>query len=432
MALQIIRTIFLLAVLAIAATYATTPEVLQQSPEPSLSPPTKVTLVILLPVVVAVLIMVLDVFIEHKSLSNISGLFFGVVAGVVLAYVLGLVIDLVAAVFLPLQFQPETQPPVQMAPTPAMVRRVPVSPATQPSSGPAITPEDHSVDRLVAAMEHLAVKDAERTQARTSSLVAMIKLLVGACTIYLCVSFVMQTKDDFRFIIPYVEFARQSRGTRPLLLDTSVIIDGRIADIADTRILTAPMVVPKFVLEELQNVADSADKLKRNRGRRGLDILNRLQGNVKIQIRIAEARVPAVEQATEVDQKLVALAQHMDGGIVTNDYNLNKVAQLRGVEVININDLANALKPVFLPGELLTVKIIKPGEESGQGIGYLDDGTMIVAEQARDHVGQDVSIMVTSVLQTSAGRMIFGKMEGPAGPRPAGPARPIRRGPSQA
>jgi uncharacterized protein YacL len=395
MALHVIRAIFVLAVLAIAASYAASPEVLQgDAGQGNLSAVAKATIVILVPFVVAVLIILLDFGIEHKNLSNISGLFFGVVAGVVLAYVLGLVIDLVAAVFLPLQFQQEPPNTVVVA-----------------SSHPAT-----SIQR-----------NPEKAQAKTSALLAMIKLLVGASTVYLCVSFVMQTKDDFRFIIPYVEFTRHSRGTRPLLLDTSVVIDGRIADIADTRILTSPLIVPKFVLEELQGIADSSDKLKRNRGRRGLDILNRLQANPKVQIRISDARVPAVEQAPDVDQKLVVLAQHLDGGIVTNDYNLNKVAQLRGVEVININDLANALKPVFLPGEVLSVKIMKPGEESGQGIGYLDDGTMVVAEQAREYVGQEVSIMVTSVLQTSAGRMIFGKPEGLAPARSAGAIRPNRR-----
>ena len=288
------------------------------------------------------------------------------------------------------------------------------------------------VDRLTGNVDRFAQvavrQQIESAPSRGWPLIAMIKLLVGSCTVYLCVSFVMQTKDDFRFIIPYVEFARQTRGTRPLLLDTSVIIDGRIADIADTRILASPLVVARFVLDELQDIADSSDKLKRNRGRRGLDVLNRLQGNDKIEIRISDTRVPAVEEVKEVDQKLLALADHLDGLIMTNDYNLNKVSQLRGVEVININDLANALKPVFLPGETLTVKMIKPGEEAGQGIGYLDDGTMVVAEQGRDFIGQEMPITVTSVLQTSAGRMIFGRLDttraSGSGPGRTGPRRP--------
>jgi len=170
--------------------------------------------------------------------------------------------------------------------------------------------------------------------------------------------------------------------------------------------------VPRFILAELQAIADSSDKLKRNRGRRGLDILNRLQASDKTDIQILDAHVSRVEDAGDVDAKLVALAEHLDGRVVTNDYNLNKVAQLRGVDVININDLANALKPIVLPGETLRVKVIKPGEEAGQGVGYLEDGTMVVAEQARDAIGQEITIVVTSILQTSAGRMIFGRLNG--------------------
>jgi uncharacterized protein YacL len=215
-----------------------------------------------------------------------------------------------------------------------------------------------------------------------------------------------------------VEFSKELKGARPLLLDTSVIIDGRIADIAETRVIESPVIVPRFVLAELQSIADASDKLKRNRGRRGLDILNRLRGGEEFEIRILEADVPSVERADEVDEKLVALARHLDGRVVTNDYNLNKIAQLHGVTVINVNDLANALKPIVLPGETMTVRIIRPGEETGQGVGYLEDGTMVVAEQGRDHIGDDISITVTSVLQTSAGRMIFGRFSGVVSERP--------------
>ncbi len=228
---------------------------------------------------------------------------------------------------------------------------------------------------------------------------------------YVCVSTLLQTKDDFRFIIPYVEFAKEVKGSRPLVLDTSVIIDGRIADVAETQVIDQPMVVPRFVLQELQNIADSADKLRRNRGRRGLDILNRLQKSPGIEVRIHDGEVPELAGVREVDQQLVILAKHLGGKVVTNDYNLNKIAKLQGVEVINLNDLANAMKPIVLPGENLTVKLIKKGEEQGQGVGYLDDGTMVVAEQGSYHLGETVRLTVTSVLQTSAGRMIFGRME---------------------
>jgi uncharacterized protein YacL len=208
-----------------------------------------------------------------------------------------------------------------------------------------------------------------------------------------------------------VAFSRQAKGPRPFLLDTSVIIDGRIADVAETRIFESDVLVPRFVLAELQAIADSEDRLRRNRGRRGLDMLNRLQKSDKVEIRLYESHVTSVEEQRDVDAKLVALAEHLNGRVVTNDYNLNKIAQLRGVPVININDLANGLKPVVLPGENLRVKIVKPGEEPGQGVGYLEDGTMVVAESGRSHIGEEIMIAVTSVLQTSAGRMIFGKLD---------------------
>ncbi|MBN2212447.1 MAG: PIN domain-containing protein [Sedimentisphaerales bacterium] len=236
-----------------------------------------------------------------------------------------------------------------------------------------------------------------------------IKFIINVFCSYLAIVFVMQTKDDFRFIVPYVEFSKVTKGMCPLILDTSVIIDGRIADIAATGIIHSPMIVPRFVLKELQQVADSADRLKRNRGRRGLDMLNKMQSDTKRDIKIEDIALNAAEQAEPVDQQLVAAAIKVQGKILTNDYNLNKVASLRGVEVININDLANAIKPVVLPGEAMTVKIVKPGDQMGQGVGYLDDGTMIVVEQGRNYIGKNLDILVTSVLQTSAGRMIFGK-----------------------
>ena len=229
--------------------------------------------------------------------------------------------------------------------------------------------------------------------------------------VYICVSTLLQTKDDFRFVIPYVEFSREVKGARPLVLDTSVVIDGRIADVAETRVIDQPMVVPRFVLQELQSIADSSDKLRRNRGRRGLDILNRLQKSQGIEVRIHDGEIPELAGIREVDQRLVILAKHLGGKVVTNDYNLNKIAKLQGVDVINLNDLANAMKPIVLPGENLLIKLIKKGEEQGQGVGYLDDGTMVVAEQGSYHLGETVRLTVTSVLQTSAGRMIFGRIE---------------------
>ncbi len=192
------------------------------------------------------------------------------------------------------------------------------------------------------------------------------------------------------------------------ILDTSVIIDGRIADIAETGFLDGVIVAPQFVLRELQLVADSADSLKRNRGRRGLDILQRLQKIASVQIQIVEDDFPAVR---EVDLKLIELAKLYEGKIITNDFNLNKVAQLQGVAVLNINELANSLKPIVLPGETMKVFILKEGKEYNQGVAYLDDGTMVVVDNARKMIGKTIDISVTSVLQTTAGKMIFGKWD---------------------
>jgi uncharacterized protein YacL len=192
------------------------------------------------------------------------------------------------------------------------------------------------------------------------------------------------------------------------ILDTSVIIDGRIADIAETGFLDGIIVTPQFVLRELQLVADSADSLKRNRGRRGLDILQRLQKIATLQIQIVEDDFPAVR---EVDLKLIELAKLYEGKIITNDFNLNKVAQLQGVQVLNINELANSLKPIVLPGETMRVFILKEGKEYNQGVAYLDDGTMVVVDNARKMIGKTIDVSVTSVLQTTAGKMIFGKWD---------------------
>lgn len=193
------------------------------------------------------------------------------------------------------------------------------------------------------------------------------------------------------------------------ILDTSVIIDGRIADICATGFLEGRLIVPRFVLEELQHIADSSDILKRNRGRRGLDILNKMQKEFGMQMEIISDNQ---NEEIEVDAKLVHLAKRVNGKVITNDYNLNKVAELQGVSVLNINELANALKPVVLPGEEMNVQVIKDGKESGQGIGYLDDGTMIVIDGGKRFIGEEVEVLVTSVLQTAAGRMIFAKPKG--------------------
>ncbi len=240
--------------------------------------------------------------------------------------------------------------------------------------------------------------------------VERIKLVLGMVLCYACVSLLMQTKDDFRFVIPYIEFAKEVKGLRPYLLDTSVVIDGRIADVVETCIFDNQLIMPRFILSELQNIADSGDKMRRARGRRGLDVLNSLRTSKAVEFKIYDRELPEMANQA-VDMKLVLLAKDLDGKVITGDYNLNKVARLHNVPVINLNDVANALKPIFLPGERIDAKVVKPGEEPGQGVGYLDDGTMIVIEGGRAHIGNLVTLTVTSVLQTSAGRMIFGRFE---------------------
>ena len=293
------------------------------------------------------LIIATDVLVRNKQITTISAMYFGLLLGLLLGYILSSALD-------PFLFDPET-------------------------------------------------KSEQQKQ--------FVRLIVTVVCCYVCISTLLQTKDEFRFIIPYVEFSKQLKGQKPLVLDTSVIIDGRIADICDTRFIDTKLIIPRFVLQELQSVADSSDKLKRNRGRRGLDMLKRMQNNTKVELQIHEANLPELREVTKVDERLVVLAKAIGARVVTNDYNLNKVAQLQGVEVINLNELSNAMKSVALPGETMLVKLVKPGDQIGQGIGYLEDGTMVVVEQGRGQIGQEVPITVTSVLQTPAGRMIFGRIE---------------------
>ena len=295
-----------------------------------------------------VFVFLLDIFTPKEKLTSLAGVFFGLVVGVLISGALAPVIDMMA--------------------------------------------ESYTIPLIPQA-------------------VYAIKWIMGICIYYIVISVVIRTKDDVRFIIPYVEFAKQTKGARPLILDTSAIIDGRIVDLCHSKLFDAPLIIPRFVLNELQLIADSSQKLKRNRGRRGLDVLNKMQSDPVIDIQIDDSIIPEVEEVKGVDQKLMMFAKANNGRVATTDYNLSKVAQVRDVDVVNINDLANALKVVALPGETMEVKIIKPGEESEQGIGYLDDGTMIVVEDARNKIGKDLVISVTSSLQTSAGKMIFGKFE---------------------
>ena len=308
---------------------------------------------------VAILFVVIDILLRHKRIDMISSVYFGLVIGLFLTYVVKLVLT-------PL-FQSYTEG--QLA-------------------------ADWGVP--AATLELTVVS------------------LVGISLCYTCVSVLWQTREDFRFVIPYVEFSKDVKGLKPYVLDTSVVIDGRIADIVDTGIVDNQLVMPRFVLAELQGIADSSDKMRRSRGRRGLDILNRLRNNTQIDFKVYDRELPEMD-GQPVDMKLLMLARHLDGKVVTGDSNLNKVAKLQNVPVINLNEIANSLKPVFLPGEEVKIKVVKAGEGPGQGVGYLDDGTMIVIEDGREQIGKDVRITVTSMLQTSAGRMVFGKYEGLAG-----------------
>lgn len=294
-------------------------------------------------------VIALDIAVPRKQLDAITAVYFGLIVGLFLTYVVGLALT-------------------------------PLFPPPHPGGSQMVTVR------------------------------AAVELVLGAVLCYVCISLLMQTRDDFRFIIPYVEFSKEVKGRRPYILDTSVIIDGRIADVVETNLFDSQLVMPRFVITELQSVADSADRLRRSRGRRGLDILNRLRTNPEVDLQIFDRDLPEFANQP-VDLKLVALAKHLEGKLITNDYNLNKVARLHGVAVINLNDVANSLKPVFLPGEHVELRLIKPGEEPGQGVGYLEDGTMVVVEGGREHLNEQVAISVTSVLQTSAGRMVFGRYE---------------------
>jgi uncharacterized protein YacL len=314
-------------------------------------------------VLISFVIITVDIFYKNKKLTVLSGVLFGLLVGILVSLALGYLLEQVVRILLGVESLPATY----------------------------------------------------------KTVMEFARLLMSLIIVYVTVSVILQTKDDFRFVIPYVEFQRATKGPSPIILDTSVIIDGRIADMAATGMFETPLVVPRFVLNELQTIADSGDRLKRSRGRRGLEVLEKLKTLPKIELRFWDGTLNQLNQTVDpgdlapgVDHKLVVLAQQEHGRIMTNDYNLNKVAGLRGISVININSIAEALKPVVLPGEAMIVRIIKPGENAGQGVGYLVDGTMVVVEGARDKVGQEVEVVVTNMIQNAAGKMIFGRMENAA------------------
>ena len=296
------------------------------------------------------LIIFLDATTKTKRLSAISGVFLGLLAGLLAAYALSFVVDLVGV---------------------------------------------------------YAAPDQEPARTAFLNLLRGVKVLIGLITCYIGISLVLQTKDDFRFVIPYVEFAKEIRGNRPTLIDTSAVIDGRILDLAGTRLIQNALIVHQSVIDELQTLADSGDAMKRSRGRRGLDILQALRDAPAVEVRIDDTEA----SGPDVDHKLIDLAAHLQARVMTTDLNLNKVATLRGIDVINLNEIARVMKPVVLPGQLLEVEPVKPGESEGQGVGYLDDGTMVVIEGGRDHLRRTIPVTVTSTLQTNAGRMIFASVD---------------------
>jgi uncharacterized protein YacL len=251
------------------------------------------------------------------------------------------------------------------------------------------------------------VGDAFTLAAIPAETLANVRVILTIIFCYLGMVIGLRGKDEFNLIIPYVRLRRQDQAEEVTVVDTSAIIDGRIQDILKTKFLEGKIVIPRFVLKELQQIADSTDPIKRQRGRRGLEILNIIQKEAGVNLSLHEEEFPEVK---EVDAKLVKLAQLLEGKIMTVDFNLNHVASLQGVKVLNINELANALKPVVFPGEQMGLKLLKEGKEYNQAVGYLDDGTMVVVEEARRLIGQEVKVVVTSVLQTPAGRMIFTKI----------------------
>lgn len=240
-----------------------------------------------------------------------------------------------------------------------------------------------------------------------TDVIDMIKLFVTFIFVYLGLTLGVKGKDEFHLVIPYVKFKRQDLTEVAIVIDTSSIIDGRILDIVKTKFIEARFIVPRFVLNELHALADSTDHMKRQKGKRGIEILHSLKKESNIEIEVSDQ---TMDEVKSVDEKIVRLAQTLDAKVLTTDYNLNRIAQLQGVNVLNINDLANALKPSFIAGQRFPLKLIKEGKEHNQAIGYLEDGTMVVVEGARRLIGKTINVEVTSVLQSSSGRIVFTKI----------------------
>lgn len=326
------------------------------------------------------IIILIDALTPNKRLAWLVGIFVGTMIGLVGAAAIGFVLDLVVSVW-----------------------------GTDKTGRPLISEEARAY-------------------------LGLAKVSIGLVLIYLSVSVVLTTRDDFRLVIPYVEFAKQTRGARPLLLDTSALIDGRIDEISRTGIIDAPVIVAQFVIDELQTLADSHDRQKRQRGRRGLDVLHRLQGNPYLDLEIEDLR----SETLSVDRALVEIASKERFRIVTTDSGLEKVAQIHGVAVLNLNSLATAARAGQMPGDTVQIEIVKRGENPRQGVGYLEDGTMVVVDEGAPLVGRTVYASITNAVQTAAGRLLFARAETPeegaaesgvapvetAEPAPASPAAP--------
>lgn len=345
MILHILRAFFVLLMAAVGWSFIKDPHAVGNN--------TWLTVAIM--ICVSVALVCVDILAPRRKLAVFSGAFLGMIVGIAIAYALSFV-------------------------TPLFVDQYEYY---------AASPLDSEFRRVVIGSANIAL---------------------GLTACYLAISFIFQTKDDFRFIIPYVEFSKQTKGARQIVVDTSVLIDARIVDVAASGIIESQLVVPRFVIQELQLIADdSENKLRRNRGRRGLDALASLKNNDRISL-VDYDPVGRHDSKLPVDEQLLALAKELNARLITNDTNLNKIAGLRGIDVINLNQLANAMKPVVLPGERMIVKLIKPGEEAGQGVGYLDDGTMVVVEQGRGFIGEEVEFTVTNMRQNTNGKMVFGRM----------------------
>ncbi|MEM6315032.1 MAG: TRAM domain-containing protein [Planctomycetota bacterium] len=356
MTLQVLRGLFILVMAAVGWFFLT-------QDATSLNPylDGRAWMLLSVTLIVGVVVVVADILSPRRKLQVFAGVFFGLLIGLILAYAFSFVVPFL-------------------------------------------------IDRFFASPNAAA----------RQPLIDFINLLIGVVCCYFAISFILQTRDDFRFIIPYVEFRKDTRGTSPVVIDTSALVDGRIVGLAEAGMFESRLIVPRFVLRELQRMADEGDRPKRAKGRRGLDVLEELREsklpNLEVVIYDPHGHGGGIGRddgaGLDVDHRLVGLAKDLHARVLSTDFNLHKVAQVQGVTVVNLNALANALRAEVLPGEAINVHVVRPGEQPRQGVGYLADGTMVVIENAGDRIGEDVSVNITNTRQTSAGKMLFAKLEG--------------------